>query len=161
MLCNTNKKLGKRVNSLRSVSPARGGCVSVLTWQRFLLPWGDGRQSPTSVAMVAVGLLNAGFARHGVVARRRHHHTATAKHRRRLPATGPETHLYVNADAVQGEGAFCKCGCQRAGKRQRIDWKTTQRRRGVKKIVAWGPPVVTLRPALQFSLRPIKTRVTL
>lgn len=72
MLCNTNKKLGKRANSLRPVSPARGGCVSVLTWQRFLLPWGDGRQSPTSVAMVAVGLLNAGFARHGGVARRRH-----------------------------------------------------------------------------------------
>lgn len=68
MLCNTNKKLWKRANPLRPVSPARCGCVSVLTWQLFLLPWGDGRQSPTSVAMVAVWLLNAGFARHGGVA---------------------------------------------------------------------------------------------
>lgn len=80
--------------------------------------------------MAAVGLLNAvRFALHVSA--------TAAKHRRRLPATGPETHLYVNAEVERvrkgggGRGqrreaaaaaeASCKCGCQRAGKRQHID----------------------------------------
>lgn len=76
--------------------------VSILTWQLSLLPWGDGRQSPHPLPWQPGG---GGQRTHtGLVycaATSSSVRESATKYYERLPATGHETHLYVNADAVR------------------------------------------------------------
>lgn len=72
--------------------------VSILTWQLFLLPWGDGRQSPHLLPwqrgeVAHTGLVYSAATSSPVC-------EPATKYYEWLPATGQETHLYVNADAT-------------------------------------------------------------